>query len=264
VLVLYPDTGNVTVDSKNLARRTLSLSLSDSSTRNTVVRVPVYNTYSDVADEYVDYATIESFVSAYPVLKFISRFDVDLPPAEFVPETGFSPLSPFGNEIHVWRGVTYDDGSVEEVPLGVFINTNVEVSDNDQGVVINVNGVDRSLKISRNRWTAPYVAPAGNLVDVLSEILIDRFTDVELDLPQVGSVPKAAMTRQGWYRSVTPVYSFISNQTRPKDFPKPFSEESIFSELVKKDGEILLVGVGFVAIIAIIIALAIYFTSPPK
>jgi len=72
-----------------------------------------------------------------------------------------------------------------------------------------------------------------------------RRFDVELDLPQVGSVPKAAMTRQGWYRSVTPVYSFISNQTRPKDFPKPFSEESIFSELVKKDGEILLVGVGF-------------------
>lgn len=185
VLVLYPNNGNVTVDSKNLARRTINLSLADSSTRNTVVRVPIYNSYSDVAESYVDYATIDSFVSAYPVLKFISRYDVDLPPAEFVPETGFSPLSPFGNEIHVWRGVTYDDGSVEEVPLGVFIITNVEISDNDQGVVINVNGVDRSLKISRNRWTSPYVAPAGNLITVLTNILVDRFTDIELNLPDV-------------------------------------------------------------------------------
>ena len=185
VLIIYPNSGTVTVDSRNLARRTVSLSLSDDSTRNTLVRVPVYNTYGDVASDYVDYSSLDAFASAYPEIKFISRYDVDLPPAEFVPETGFSPLSPFGNELHIWRGITYDDGSVEDVPLGVFIITNVEVSDNDQGVVINVNGVDRSLKVARNRWTAPYVATAGNIVDVIETILIDRFTDIEIDFPDV-------------------------------------------------------------------------------
>jgi hypothetical protein len=185
VLILYPNNGSVNVDSRNLARRTMNLTLSDDSTRSTLVRVPIFNTYSDVATDYVDYDSVLDFASAYPVIKFISRFDVDLPPAEFVPETGFSPLSPFGNEIYIWRGIEYSDGSVEDVPLGVFIITNVEVTDNDQGVTISVNGVDRALKVARNRWTAPYVAETGNLVDILTDVLVDRFTDIEIDFPEV-------------------------------------------------------------------------------
>jgi len=185
ILTLYPINGAVTVDSRNLARRTVSLSIADDSTRNTFSSVPVYNTYADVKASFLTYTVLKSSNSAYAVLRFISRYDTILPPADYVPETGTSALTPYGNELHIWRGVTYDDGTVEEVPLGVFIITNVEVSDTDQGIVINLNGVDRSLKITRNRWTAPYVATAGNLVTVLSNILIDRHVDIQLDLPPV-------------------------------------------------------------------------------
>jgi hypothetical protein len=55
--------------------------------------------------------------SVIEFIKFISRYSVDLPPAEFVPETGFSPLSPFGNEIYIWRGIEYSDGSVEVITV---------------------------------------------------------------------------------------------------------------------------------------------------
>ena len=122
LLTLYPNDGTVTVDSRSLSRRTLSLSLADSSTRNTIVKVPIFNTYSDIAGTYVAYANILSSFLNYPALKFISRYEIDFPPAEFVPETDFSPLTPFGNEIHVWRGITYYD----RVPI---FNTYSKVAD---------------------------------------------------------------------------------------------------------------------------------------
>lgn len=69
--------------------------------------------------------------------------------------------------------------------------------------------------------------------------------DVNSDLPQVGKIPSASLQRQGWYRSVTPVYSFSSNKRKPSNYQKPFSENSIFNDLVQLDGEILMFGVGF-------------------
>lgn len=184
-LILYPNSGSVNIDSKSSARRTVQLSLADSSTRNTLISIPIYNTYGDVIDTYTTYSDLRSFVANYPQMKFIKRYTVDLPPAEFVPENGFSPLAPFGNEIYVYRGIAYDDGTVEEVPLGVFIITNVEVSDSDSGVTINVNGVDRALKISRNKWTAPYVGESGNLGTIIQDLLTDRWVDVETDFPYI-------------------------------------------------------------------------------
>lgn len=68
--------------------------------------------------------------------------------------------------------------------------------------------------------------------------------DVDLDLPQVGRIPREATQRSGWHRSLTPVYSFLSNQSSPPQYLEPFSENSLFADLVSNEGEIILLGVG--------------------
>jgi len=71
-----------------------------------------------------------------------------------------------------------------------------------------------------------------------------RRFNVDIDLPQVGRIPREAMFRPGWQRSLTPVYSILSNQTKTAQYLEPFSENSIFADLVSTGGEIILFGVG--------------------
>lgn len=72
-----------------------------------------------------------------------------------------------------------------------------------------------------------------------------RLFNVDQDLPQVGRIPVEAMSKPGWHRSQSPVYSFFSNRERPPLVLRPFSEVSLFADLVKRDCEIGLLGVGF-------------------
>lgn len=88
-------------------------------------------------------------------------------------------LAPYGNEVKLFRGVIYDDGTQQDVPLGVFVITDVEADDGTEGVQIQLTGSDRSLRISRNRWTDPYVITSGtNLATGLVALLADRWADV--------------------------------------------------------------------------------------
>jgi len=100
-----------------------------------------------------------------------------------VPDNPFDILTPFGNELRLFRGVQFNDGTVEYVPLGIFVIIEVFISDNNQGVSIQVSGQDRSLIISRNKWTQPYQMINGSLEDSITALLKDRFPDVQTDFP---------------------------------------------------------------------------------
>jgi len=100
-----------------------------------------------------------------------------------VPDNQFDLLTPFGNELRLFRGVQYYDGTKEFVPLGVFVITNVEIKDTNDGVAISLEGVDRSIKISRNKWTEPYQMVSGSLESSLEDLLKDRYDDVEFAFP---------------------------------------------------------------------------------
>ena len=100
-----------------------------------------------------------------------------------VPDNQFDLLTPFGNELRLFRGVQYYDGTKEYVPLGVFVITNVEIKDTNDGVAISLEGVDRSIKISRNKWTEPYQMVSGSLEASLEDLLKDRYDDVEFAFP---------------------------------------------------------------------------------
>lgn len=100
-----------------------------------------------------------------------------------VPDNDFDILTPFGNELRLYRGIRFDDGTEEYVPLGVFIITDVNIQDTNEGVDIVVEGEDRSLKVSRNKWLEPYQVPNASLEDAILDILKDRFDDIQTNFP---------------------------------------------------------------------------------
>jgi hypothetical protein len=100
-----------------------------------------------------------------------------------VPDNDFDLLTPFGNELRLYRGVQYADGTEEYVPLGVFVITEVSISDTNDGVSIKLSGEDKSIRVSRAKWTTPYQMVSGTLEASLSALLKNRYPDVELSFP---------------------------------------------------------------------------------
>lgn len=101
--------------------------------------------------------------------------------SDLVPDNDFDLLAPFGNELRLYRGIEFTDGTVEYIPLGVFVMTNVKIQDTIDGVSISIEGEDRSILISRNKWTEAYQMVSGTLEASITALLQNRWVDVETD-----------------------------------------------------------------------------------
>ena len=89
-------------------------------------------------------------------------------------------LGPFGTEVVVRRGVTWS-GQTEWATLGVFMLTGQQVQDSGEGRIVSVSGSDRSLRISRNRWTQPtQIAASVTYQEAIRRILVDRLPGIEV------------------------------------------------------------------------------------
>lgn len=74
----------------------------------------------------------------------------------------------------------------ELVPLGVFLITSVEVNTGPNGTTVSVQGADRALRISRNRWAEPYSLSGVSTEQAIQLILADRWEDVTASLAETG------------------------------------------------------------------------------
>ena len=101
-----------------------------------------------------------------------------------------SILLPYNRELRIYRGITYQDGTEELVPLGVFVLTTVEISDAPNGVRITVQGSDRSIRIQKAKWTshAFYIEGSTPKETAIRQILVDRYPKVQTDFPATGQV----------------------------------------------------------------------------
>ena len=101
-----------------------------------------------------------------------------------------SVFLPYNREIKIYRGIQYQDGTEELVPLGVFQLTTVEISDSPQGVKISVQGSDRSLRVAKAKWTNHnfYIDEATPKETAITNILKDRYPNVKIDFPATGQV----------------------------------------------------------------------------
>jgi len=67
-----------------------------------------------------------------------------------MPRKPTDTLAPFKiNEIRVWRGITFSNGTYAEVAQGVFSITDVELVRSKTGITIDINGEDRAWNLSK-------------------------------------------------------------------------------------------------------------------
>jgi hypothetical protein len=103
--------------------------------------------------------------------------------ANLVPKSDFDYLSPYGNELRLFRGVQFRDGTTEYVPLGVFVMTTVDISDTNEGVSISIQGEDRSIIVSRAKWLEPYQMVSASLESAITTMLKTRYADIQTSFP---------------------------------------------------------------------------------
>jgi len=132
----------------------------------------------DIADGSVQVSVGQATRRTCSVSFEVSRLDNGL-----IPDNPFDALTPFGNELRLYRGIRFADGSEELIPLGVFVMETIDFAESDSGISVSVSGTDRSIRVSRNLWTEPYQVEAGLLTDAILGILQDRFPAIDTSFP---------------------------------------------------------------------------------
>lgn len=179
---IYPDSGSVEIDQRRAVRRTASISLHGGETLFGVVNV--YPTYATFQPNYATYAALSAAVPTYAGTQTVlDRIQTETDDG-LVPSTGLDLLTPYGNELALYRGIEYrlagGDTVQEFVPLGVFVITDVAINADESGIAISLDGSDRALRISRARWTEPYqIASGTNVGTALLALLQDRYPDIQ-------------------------------------------------------------------------------------
>jgi len=87
---------------------------------------------------------------------------------------------------------------VEEVALGVFVLTEVNIQEEQNGATMEIIGVDRSIRIQKAQWVNPYpIASGTNLATALQLLLSDRWPGIEFDFPATtATVPNLVLGLQ--------------------------------------------------------------------
>lgn len=99
----------------------------------------------------------------------------DLTIADLVPTTADALLAPYGNEVAIFRGVEYGDGTQELIQLGIFGIDSAESI--EPGRSVHVVGQDRAEAISRARLEVPYKQAAGvNYATAIQAFLAGRIS----------------------------------------------------------------------------------------
>jgi len=132
---------------------------------------------------YIESGTVEVNTSSAVRRTCQVTLITDRTDENLVPDNQFDLLTPFGNELRLYRGVEFNDGTREYVPLGVFVITDVNISDKNEGVIIELTGEDRALIISRNKWTSPFQVTSGALETAIENLLENRYPGVIVALP---------------------------------------------------------------------------------
>lgn len=98
---------------------------------------------------------------------------------------GDDPLSRFGVEVRPWRGVVFEDDTVEAVPLGVYrIETN-DPTEVRGGYELDIRGRDRSSLINRKSPRPIVVANGTPLNDAIASIIAAMYPAATFDLTEV-------------------------------------------------------------------------------
>lgn len=148
-----------------------------------VSKVEIWNSGQYLTTIEVDSGTVEVSVQSAIRRTCQVNLQTQRTVGNLVPDNDFDYLTPYGNEMRPFRGIQFNDGTTEYIPLGVFVITEVTISDTNEGVSINVAGEDRSLLVSRAKWTQPYKVTSGSLESSITALLKTRYADAVTNFP---------------------------------------------------------------------------------
>lgn len=121
---------------------------------------------------------------------------------DLIPDDWNDLLYPVGNELKLYRGLEFPDGTQELIPLGVFRVSRPRFADEGSRLQISVVGYDRGKPLERARFTDPYIIVAGtNYTTAIQNLIINRLPGYSLDFSQFQSTtrttPRLVFEEQG-------------------------------------------------------------------
>lgn len=138
-------------------------------------------------------------------------------PLSMIPENESDLLHPAsGNELYIYRGIKYSDGTTEFAQLGVFRMTKPVVTDDGDSVTVAISGQDRSSVITRISWQQPYsVATGTNLGTAIKAGIASRWPAAAATLqynfaPTSFTVPATVWGANPGQSSNDPMADFIA------------------------------------------------------
>src|SRR5665213_3271742 len=102
-------------------------------------------------------------------------------PEALVPQDAGDLLYPVGNELVVYNGITYPDGTQELIQLGVFGLIDADFDDQANDLVITLVGSDRSVACQHAGFTSAYtIAPGTNVGAAIQTLLASLQTGLSI------------------------------------------------------------------------------------
>lgn len=116
------------------------------------------------------------------------RCSITVSDPSLIPDSAFDPVTPFGAELQLWRGINFGSDT-ELVSLGIFGIQ--EIKTDDKGGTVTVDGFDRAQAVKDAELESTYVIPAGTNYAAAIQSLIDagvpnltyRFASVDEETP---------------------------------------------------------------------------------
>lgn len=106
---------------------------------------------------------------------------VDPGDKSLVPSTPGHPLSVYGNELRIWRGVRYADGTDELLPI--FTGPIADWDDSGYPA-ISVNAFDRADRVQRHRFERPTAIDRGtNYILAIQRVLQTAWPEIVMSFP---------------------------------------------------------------------------------
>ncbi len=123
------------------------------------------------------------------------RYTVALSDPNLVPQAATDLLNPEGgNEIKLYRGIRFSDGSEQFIPLGVFGIEHVSIDDSGQGLFMRVEGWDRSKKLSDAKMINAYtIANGTNAKTALEALASFRYPGISYSASWVSYTTSATL-----------------------------------------------------------------------
>lgn len=147
-----------------------------------------------------------------------------------------SPLWPTGNEVRVWSGVVFEDGTTEWCPLGVYRISRPRMTRTTEDLGIAVDAYDRSRAIGRNRFTEVYGVAAGqDYATAIKALIQNRMSSsLALALNDSDFVFMVTDGSLGGSTFVTPQLTFVPGDDpweKAVEMAKSFGAELFFNGL---------------------------------